>query len=128
MDCRGGGPKAEAGFSPPGVKDAKLSVPRPSLWSGPRLRAAPASARRLVHSRGKGVEANGLGAGVMVGSAVSFISLHNQTRPDGSDLASPQRLREELRSFQRKRASFSSRSGRGHPGGAQGKAGSGGGV
>ncbi|XP_017898259.1 PREDICTED: fibroblast growth factor 19 [Capra hircus] len=83
--------------------------------SGPGLRAAPASARRLVHSRGKGVEANGLGTGVMVGSAVSFISLHNQTRPDGSDLASPQRLREELRSFQRKRASFSSRSGAAGP-------------
>lgn len=30
-DSRGGGPKAEAGFFPPGVKDAKLRVPRPRL-------------------------------------------------------------------------------------------------
>lgn len=76
---------------------------------------------------GGGVETDGLGGGV--GSAISLISLQNQTRADRSDLASPQGRREELpSSFQRRRASFSSRSGRGHPGGAQGEAGSGGGV
>ena len=72
---------------------------------------------------------NWRGEGVGVGSAVRFISLQNQTRPDGRDRASPQRRQEELpSSFQRKRASFTSRYGRGHPGGAQGEAGSGGGV
>ncbi|XP_070313191.1 fibroblast growth factor 19 [Odocoileus virginianus] len=101
--------------------------PSPVFVSGPRLRAAPAGAPRRAHSPR---EEGGLKPMAWAeGSAISRISLQNQTRADRSDLASPQRRREELpSSLHRKRASFSPRSGRGRPGGAQGEAGSGGGV